>query len=149
MQEIIAELHRRRVQLDAVDGKLRFRPAGAVDGPLRDAMKQREPELVEIVLSGEPELQVAWLMAVESVHSSGAFSDEVAEQFRRAEVIWGEAGKMPAPPPGRTGDWCSKCGSADWRDTRLEYEPHRGKSSRRDCSRCGAFKDFPRWYEPD
>lgn len=149
IDEIIAELHRRRVLLDAVDGRLRFKPASAVDGPLREAMKRWEPELVEVVLSDDPELQVAFLMAVELVRSRGGFSDEVAQSFRRAEVSWVDVAELPPKPRGRDAGWCSACGATEWRDTRLQHKPHCGRSTRRDCSRCGAFLDFPRWHEPD
>lgn len=41
------------------------------------------------------------------------------------------------------------CGSSTWRDVVLHHEPHRGRSIRRDCGRCGRFVDFPIWYGSD
>ena len=35
-----------------------------------------------------------------------------------------------------------RCGSTTWRDVPV----HDGRSTRRDCARCGRFIDFSRWY---
>ena len=39
---------------------------------------------------------------------------------------------------------CHKCSSTEYVDVPI----HGGRSTRRDCRRCGAFIDFTRWYEP-
>jgi len=36
-----------------------------------------------------------------------------------------------------------RCGSTAGRD----FPIHGGRSTRRDCARCGRFLDFPRWHE--
>jgi hypothetical protein len=36
-----------------------------------------------------------------------------------------------------------RCGSTTWRDVPV----HDGRSTRRDCARCGRFIDFSRWYD--
>jgi hypothetical protein len=35
-----------------------------------------------------------------------------------------------------------RCGSTAWQDVLI----HDGRSTRRDCARCGRFIDFSRWY---
>lgn len=35
-----------------------------------------------------------------------------------------------------------RCGSTTWQDVLI----HDGRSTRRDCARCGRFIDFSRWY---
>ncbi len=37
---------------------------------------------------------------------------------------------------------CGRCGSRDYIDVLI----HGGRSTRRDCRRCGRFIDFPVWY---
>lgn len=41
------------------------------------------------------------------------------------------------------GQHCYRCLSTDFQDTPI----HGGHSMRRDCAKCGAFVDFPKWYE--
>ncbi len=41
---------------------------------------------------------------------------------------------------------CLHCGPTNYRDVPLAHPPHNGQSTRRDCSRCGRFIDFVRWY---
>jgi hypothetical protein len=36
-----------------------------------------------------------------------------------------------------------RCGSTAWHDVPI----HGGRSTRRDCARCGRFIDFSRWYD--
>ncbi len=36
-----------------------------------------------------------------------------------------------------------RCGSTTWHDVPI----HDGRSTRRDCARCGRFIDFSRWYD--
>ena len=36
-----------------------------------------------------------------------------------------------------------RCGSTAWQDVLI----HDGRSTRRDCARCGRFIDFSRWYD--
>jgi hypothetical protein len=37
---------------------------------------------------------------------------------------------------------CDRCGSTSYRDVPI----HGGRSTRRDCGRCGRFIGWPRWY---
>lgn len=150
LPQLIAELHRRRIQLDAWDGKLRFRPTDRVDDDLRSHLKEHKQELFYLATHDDPRLQLLWFLAIDLVGAQGGLSGDQGRQLKRADVSW--AAPEPAESqrlPGRSDTWCSECGAAEWKDTVLNHDPHRGRSSRRDCKRCGAFKEFPRWYVLD
>lgn len=54
----------------------------------------------------------------------------------------------PVPPAATTDDRTEaakpvcRCGATTWREVPI----HNGNSVRRDCSRCGRFRDFPVWH---
>lgn len=73
--------------------------------------------------------------------------DHAVQKFGDSLRVIGEAddpfstgwrSKQAKPPPGRCG-----CGSDRWADVPI----HRGASVRRECGKCGRFKDFVVWYD--
>lgn len=44
---------------------------------------------------------------------------------------------------------CQRCGSTDFTDHVLRAHDHAGRSTRRDCARCGWTFGFPLWYGKD
>ena len=47
--EVLSELRRRGVEVEAAGDRLRFRPGDAVDARLREAMRRHKPEIVRLV----------------------------------------------------------------------------------------------------
>ena len=52
--EILSELDRRGVELQAAGERLRFRPKDAVPPKLLEAMKQQRAKILEVLQSGQP-----------------------------------------------------------------------------------------------
>ena len=58
----------------------------------------------------------------------------------------GEPDERPKPTETEPSEPVCRCRSTTWRDIVLRHDPHDGRSTRRDCDRCGRFLCFPYWY---
>lgn len=103
------------------------------------AIRDHKPALVGCLSSRQSDLSFA---------DSPAAAEGLAECLRYFEEL---AGDVTAARTGRTVlRWpcpmqtpCRRCGGAD----ACAVVIHEGASIRRDCARCGAFRDFPIWLD--
>lgn len=111
------------VRLEPHGDKLRVFPRAAVGGTLADALASHKAELLRLLA---PEAKPAW---PEPSHRDLAAAQVGLDAFCPP--------KATAKPVG-----ACRCGCLDWVGVAI----HGGASLRRDCARCGRFREFVRWH---
>ena len=119
--ELLLDLARRGIRLEAHGERLRYFPRSAVTPDLLDRLKAHKGELLAMLRP-----------ATEPLPNGEIGQNRTPIKEKHA----------PAKPVCR-------CGSTTWRDVVLHHAPHNGTTVRRDCGRCGRFMEFPVWYGKD
>ncbi len=148
--ELMIDLRECGIQLEARGDRLGYSPKAAMTPELAERVKSHKPTLLAILTADDVPAAVLWQAALDLLEGDPEFPPEMLMGCRRASVRWESerpAGDCVIEPAEGEIDpealQCEKCGSTDFRDTLI----HEGRSTRRDCARCGRFIDFPRWYE--
>lgn len=115
-RELLLDLDRLGIRLEAEGERLRFHPRSALTTDLLDRLKAHKAELLAM-LHPEPSPP----------------AKPVSNPHRPVQTL------QQLKP-------ICRCGSTTWRDVVLCHAPHNGTTTRRDCGRCGRFLDFPIWY---
>jgi hypothetical protein len=153
--ELLLDLGRVGIRLEADGEKLRYFPRSALTPDLLDRLKTHKAELVAMLRTNAkvPDLDrndatAVWGAAVDRLHGDPLFPHGLLNAMRGASVRWGgePATKMAEPnESGNAAEPVCRCGSTAWRDVPI----HGGQSVRRDCRRCRKFLSFPVWYGKD
>ncbi len=142
--ELIDTLAIQGIQLRVQDDELLYAPKALVTPDMAKELRAHKAELMAMLRRDDSVTDIEFV--VTTVHPS----EIGADGWQVGTIPW----PSPQPPEGRT--WrqmthrpsrttpgaCDKCSSTEWRDTSI----HDGQSTRRECSKCGRFISFTRWY---
>ena len=138
--DLLNDLARRNIRLEAAGNRLRFYPRSAVTAELAEQMKAQKAELIALLESKGKEPSASsldWLDTVEIV-PYGALAD----WFESLPTL--DSGADLSPKADSTPG-CPRCGCQRTRD----FPIHAGQSTRRECARCRRFVSFPIWNGKD
>jgi len=152
LADLLADCDANNIRLAANGDKLEIdAPRDALTDDLLARLRAHKAELLAILRPPMlvPEVWRAVLDRLEGLpvgrHGDPLFPPYVMDGLRTAETRW----SYEPPTPVVTDDTTAKptkpvcrCGSITWRDVPI----HGGRSTRRDCARCGRFISFPVWY---
>ncbi len=125
--QLLADLNARGIKLAPHGDRLRFSPRGAMTPELAERLRTHKVEVLAHLAGEDPK--------VEDV----PVEDNALEDNPVEDPAVSEEG---APQP----EAVCRCGSVEVRDVVLLHPPHHGRSTRRDCARCGRFLGFGRWH---
>jgi hypothetical protein len=131
--ELLSDLARRGIQLEAHGDQLRWYPRDAFPADFVDWLRANKRDVIDWLSADSPADPPS---TANASHNPSAKADNwpAFEALGRCPVD-----VTPCEP---TNEVC-RCGSTAWRDVPI----HEGRSVRRDCAKCGRFIDFPVWYE--
>jgi hypothetical protein len=134
--QLLADLDRLGILLEAYNDRLRYSPRSALTPDLLNRLKAHKGELLAILRDGAGGTGAKPKAKNCSDDTSGELidKDDPFGPRRRIEDQVGLGDAKPEP--------ACRCGSTEWRHVLI----HDRQSTRRDCARCGKFLRFTRWY---
>jgi hypothetical protein len=137
--ELLMDLGRQGIRLEADGERLRFHPRSALTPDLLGRLKAHKGELLTL-------LRDASNFDIDSAPNAEPTPITEKRTHRMPPELRGRVkatlDTCPIIDPTTTTEQICRCGSITWRDVPI----HDGRSVRRDCGRCGRFIDFPIWY---
>jgi len=118
------------------------------DTPSPDLLARLKAHKAELLAILRPPMLApeVWRAVLDRLHGDPLFPPYVMDGLRTADVRWSyeptSGPPTPEPDTAKPTKPVCRCGSTTWRDVPI----HGGRSTRRDCARCGRFIEFPVWY---
>lgn len=137
--ELLSDLGRLGIQLEADGERLRYHPRSALTPDLLGQLKAHKGELLTL-LRDASDFDSASAPDAEPAPTTEKRTHRMSQELRG----WVEAtpDTWQNTDPAIAAEEICRCGSLTWRDVPI----HHGRSVRRDCGRCGRFLSFPNWY---
>jgi hypothetical protein len=139
--ELLMDLGRLGIRLEADGERLRYRPQSALTPDLLTRLKAHKGELLTMLrrasgfdVDSAPDAEPA----PETENRTHRMPQELRRRVEATPDTWRNIDST-------TTKTICRCGSTTWRDVPIQD----GQSTRRDCGRCGRFLEFPIWHGID